>query len=439
MMKNEQQRPVRLPVTPVALPVDPIQRAPPSSSRISRRALALGLGAFVTLFLLTHSGVLSTLSSSLFGSPDATDGTCGWFGSPGFEFVPGPGRWESGSTPRDVTVEMKGAATGTFTISSDASTDVAVTTAVFHVSPKNIADLITVSHVVTEEGGYVVNIHTPENLVHRQCIHADVVLTLPAQKDPKVNLALAARNSRFTLNDMRDVRFTNVGVESTNGRIETHGLEVAGKLALTSTNGALIVDNLDAVVADSVVLKTTNGPVDVRSADVQTLERNAVPVTGLHVQTTNAPVTLDAVSASTVVAHSSNGRIVLDAVTITHSDTDLQTTNSDISGNLFLIGGALAATTSNGRVALVVKGRPKTVRAVTSNSPVSVRMTNEGYKGTFRVQAGKYAGVEVTGEDVHFTGDPKVKNVQEGWKGAEEGEQSVVIKTTNGGAKLAFA
>ncbi|KAJ3020985.1 hypothetical protein HKX48_009388 [Thoreauomyces humboldtii] len=423
-MKNEQQ-PLLLSASPVALPVYVAAQRPRRS--LSHKALFLGLAAFATLFWITHSGMLSFITS-LFNINVNSDGRCGFLGAPAYEFVPGTGRFASDVSPREVSLEMKGAASGTFSVLSDPATDVAVTTITMQVSPKSLAEQITVDHVIGEKGVYSVIINTPKTLYTRQCIHADVVLTLPVQKEPKMNLDLAARNSRFKLADMRDVAFSKVAVTSTNGRIETPGINVDGQLSFTSTNDILSVDNL---VADRASLQSTNGRVEVSSAVLK-------GPAGLKIETTNSNVDLRTIDTTGLSAQSSNGAISLDAVSVS-ADAHLTTTNGRIQGDIEMKNGALTGRTTNGHINLVVTGKPTSVKFTTSNSPANVRIADSDFKGRFFAETSNRSGIEVTGEDLHLTGNAQDHRVKKGWKGAEDGKQEVEVVTSNGRVTLAFA
>ncbi|KAJ3163611.1 hypothetical protein HDU86_000194 [Geranomyces michiganensis] len=368
-------------------------------------------------------------SSREVSNDDATSNWCG--GGREFEYIPEPGHWDSETQPSDVSVELNGLASGEIAVVADDSLDVARTSVVFHLSDMSLADKITVTQSPkSKDGQYKLVIDTPKQLHGRFCIRADVHVTLPAQKEPKITLAVAADNARISLADMRGaVRFNTFHAFSKNGRVASRGLNADGAVSISSHNGAV---EIEGITAPAIKVESKNGRV------VAYASKASGPA-GFAADSGNGAVELSNLDVTTLNTNTANGRTTLADVHVSSAEATIRGRNGAITGDITIVTpAALSARTVTGRIELTVGGKPKTIEAATSTGAVALRVTDKDFSGAFDARS-TVGRVEVVGGDVHFTGDARSRNVKTGWKGAENGSQSVSAETITGAISLSFA
>ncbi|KAJ3180964.1 hypothetical protein HDU87_001612 [Geranomyces variabilis] len=415
--------PLLLPAAAAAAP------AVPARTFSTTKAVFLAVGTLLALAYLAHTEMLAGLFRSSWKGDGASQ-LCG--GKHEFEYRPEPGHWDSAPQPSNVEVALTGLASGEVVVVATSEAKIATTSVVFYLSDLKLAEKITIKQEPNQDGRYKLVIDTPKVLRGQECIRADVRLALPAQQEPKISAAVSADNARVTLQDMRGgVMFNTVDASSKNGRVEARGLDAQGAVHISSYNGAV---QAAGITAATFTIESKNGRVVVSDSTVS-------DAAGFIARSANGGIELRHLHVTTLDTNTANGRTELTDVRVSSADgATVVGHNGAISGDIALAdpAAALSATTSTGRVELVVNGNPKTIAASSKTGRVSLRIANDKFSGAFDARS-KLGGVEVSGSDVHFTGDARSRSVKTGWRGAEDGGQSVTAETVTGRVSLQFA
>ncbi|KAJ3155573.1 hypothetical protein HDU89_006539 [Geranomyces variabilis] len=407
----------------------PVVLAVPAARFLSTtRVVFLAVGTLLALAYVAHTHMLA----ALFRSSREGDLLSQFCGKHEFEYRPEPGHWDSAPQPGDVAVQLNGLASGEIVVAATSDAKIATTSVVFYLSDLKLAERITIKQEPNEYGRYKLVIDTPKVLRGQDCIRAEVRLVLPAQQDPAIALSVSADNARVLLEDMRGgVMFNTVEAFSKNGRVESRGLDAHGTVHISSYNGAV---EAAGVTASTITIESKNGRVVGSDSKVS-------DAAGFIARSANGAIELLHLDITTLNTNAANGRTELTDVRVSSAGgATIVGHNGAISGDIALgdLAAALSATTFTGRVELVVNGKPKTIAASSKTGGVSLRIADKDFRGAFDARS-KLGRVEVSGNDVHFTGDARSRSVKTGWKGAEDGGQIVTAEAITGSVSLEFA
>ncbi len=113
----------------------------------------------------------------------------------------------------------------------------------------------------------------------------------------------------------------NLNIASTNGKISVTDTDDLGTVYLDTSNGDIIIENLNAIRLD---LETSNGRIDLSN----------VATTGdITAGTSNGRIILDDVSGDTLVFSTSNGKII--AENISSTNLKLSSSNGDVEATVY--------------------------------------------------------------------------------------------------------
>ncbi|KAJ3006244.1 hypothetical protein HKX48_000220 [Thoreauomyces humboldtii] len=343
-------------------------------------------------------------------------------------YVPGPGRWESEPHPTDIILEYHGFGTGEIVIVASDEVRVASTTVTFLVSDEDAKKFISVVQEDTAAlpGRYKMSIDVFHDAANPwegifMTVKAQITLTLPARQYKKMSLSIVSDLAEVTVVENLKGRVALDTVTIKTGRgVYVKGLEADGPITLT--------DGLNLVAEDlrspAITFESTDkGRIDAtRCTATEDLVIRAEM---------GSDVLLGHVSAANLrVGGNAQGRIGLQSVKVSKSAT-LTVLDGSVSGDLEVgASGSLRVRGNNGKIEMEVGGRPESI-LITTGGSVALDVKDRDFAGRFELEAGNSLGVH--GRDVHVD-----KQGGKGWVGAEDGKQSVVVRSEGGKVDLTF-